>query len=68
MTSEQREVSISEVEGPKGTAEILEVTNTRGGVIEVEYIVVFEGQRRGAPSMGEAHILADELVGLHQGA
>jgi hypothetical protein len=56
---------ITTVEGPKGTAEIFEVTvPDTGPTIEVEYAVVFGTDRHGFPSLGEAHILANELVGL----
>ena len=55
---------LTTVEGPKGTAEIFEITLPTTGVIEVEYKVVFEGYETGFPSMGEAHIKANELVGL----
>lgn len=56
---------ITTVEGPRGTADIFEVTlpNT-GQTIEVEYAVVFGAQRHAFPSLGEAHLLANELVGL----
>jgi len=58
------EVLITEVEGPRGTAEIFEVTRQNERRIEVEYSVVFGDQRRGVPSLGEAHLLANELTGL----
>jgi len=60
------ETLLTTVEGPQGTAEILEVTlpNT-GSTIEVEYAVVFGGQRIGFPSMGEAHLKANELTGAN---
>jgi len=58
------EVLITEVEGPRGTAEIFEVTRQEQRRIEVEYAVAFGGQRRAVPSLGEAHILANELTGL----
>lgn len=55
---------ITTVEGPKGSADIFEVVlpNT-GKTIEVEYTVVFGQERRGFPSLGEAHLLANQLVG-----
>jgi hypothetical protein len=58
------EMLLAEVEGPKGKAEIFEVTlpNT-GSMIEVEYAVVFGAQRLSFPSMGEAHLKANELTG-----
>ena len=55
---------LATVDGPKGTAEIFEVTLPSTGRIEVEYKVVFEGKETGFPSMGEAHVQANELVGL----
>jgi hypothetical protein len=67
LTPEAREESIAEVEGPKGTAEILEVTMPGERVLEVEYVVIFNGERRGAPSLGEAHLLANQMVGIEQG-
>jgi hypothetical protein len=62
------EVLITEIEGPKGTAEIFEVTlgdiTKADQVVEVEYAVVFANERRGVPSLGEAHLLANQLTGL----
>jgi hypothetical protein len=55
---------LATVEGPKGTAEIFEVTLPSTDTIEVEYKVSFEGLEVGFPSLGEAHIQANELVGL----
>ena len=62
------EMVLTTVDGPKGSAEIIEVTlpNT-GKTIEVEYAVVFGNERYGFPSMGEAHLRANELVGMTQG-
>ena len=56
---------ITTVEGPKGSADIFEVVlpNT-GKTIEVEYTVVFGEERKGFPSLGEAHLLANRLVGV----
>lgn len=65
------ELLLTEVEGPSGTAEIYEVTlasdRPAGGVLEVEYVVVFAGERHMLPSMGEAHLLANQLTGLDDG-
>ncbi len=62
------EILITEVEGPKGTAEIFEVTlgdaTKADHVLEVEYAVVFAEARTGVPSLGEAHLLANQLTGL----
>ena len=61
----QEEMLITTVEGPRGTADIFEVVlpNT-GKTIEVEYAVVFGQERKGFPSLGEAHLLANELTGV----
>ena len=62
------EVLLTEVEGPRGTVEIFEVTipgtASSKQVLEVEYAVVSGGQRKSVPSMGEAHLLANQLAGL----
>ncbi len=62
---------ITEVEGPRGTAEIFEVTlgdpSSAEQVLEVEYAVVFNNERQGVPSLGEAHLLADQLTGVDEG-
>ena len=56
---------ITSVEGPKGTAEIFEVALPRTGMsIEVEYEVVFGEQKLSFPSLGEAHLFANELTGI----
>ena len=46
------EVLITEVEGPRGTAEIYEITLPTGKIIEVEYAVVFGRERHGFRSFG----------------
>ena len=56
-------VLITEVEGPRGTAEIYEITVPAGPVIEVEYAVVFGTERAGFRSLGEAHLHANQLTG-----
>jgi hypothetical protein len=62
------DVLLTEVEGPRGVAEIFEVTlpstAPTGGILEVEYAVVFRGDRQNVPSMGEAHLLANQLTGV----
>ena len=59
------EMLITTVEGPKGTADIFEVVlPSTGKTIEVEYTVVFGQERQGFPSLGEAHLLANELTGV----
>ncbi len=57
------EVLITEVEGPRGTAEIYEITLPTGKIIEVEYAVVFGLERHGFRSLGEAHLHANQLTG-----
>jgi len=58
---------IATVEGPKGVAEIYEFeVPTTDRTIEVEYAVVYQGERHGFPSMGEAHLKANELVGADE--
>jgi hypothetical protein len=57
---------LAEVEGPKGTAEIFEVTIPQDRAIEVEYAVVFGSVRQAALSLGEAHLIANQLVGLEE--
>jgi hypothetical protein len=55
---------VDTIEGPKGSAEIVEIMRPTGGsVVEIEYAVVFGGQRTGFRSLGEAHILANQLTG-----
>ena len=61
------ETLLTEIEGPKGTAEIYEVATTNNRVVEVEYVVVFGRERKALPSMGEAHVLANQLAGLDEG-
>jgi hypothetical protein len=58
------EVEITEVDGPRGRAVIYEVTLPGGQIIEVEYSVRFAGERRSVQSLGEAHLLANQLTGL----
>ena len=58
------ELLITTVDGPRGSADVYEVTlPSATGIIEVEYTVVFNTQRLAFPSLGEAHIAANELVG-----
>lgn len=60
------EVLVTEVEGPRGTAEIFEVTLLNKQVMEVEYAVVFANERQSLPSLGEAHLLANQLAGVDE--
>ena len=57
---------VDTIEGPNGTAEILEVTLPSSLLTEVEYKVVFGGQETRLPSRGEAHLLANELAGIEE--
>ena len=54
--------SIAVIEGPKGTAEIFEylVRDT------IEYAVKFNNEAKTYVSLGEAYLIADELVGKTQ--
>lgn len=53
------------MEGPRGTAEIFEVTlPDTGPTIEVAYAVVFGGERTVCDSLGEAHLLTKERAGV----
>ena len=55
------ESSVAVVEGPNGTAEIIEVWE--GGRL-VEYKVNFNGQSETSVNIGEAYILAGEKAGV----
>jgi hypothetical protein len=58
------EEAVTTIEGPNGTADILEIMRPAGSsVVEIEYAVVFGDQRTGFRSLGEAHILANQLTG-----
>jgi hypothetical protein len=65
MTQNANEVLLTTIEGPKGSADIYEIS-LPGPTIEVEYTVVFGDERRGFPSMGEAHIYANQVAGLQE--
>jgi hypothetical protein len=55
---------VDTIEGPKGSADIVEIMRpAAGNVVEIEYAVVFGSQRTGFRSLGEAHILANQLTG-----
>lgn len=55
---------VATVEGPRGTAEIVEVPQMAGdGGQRLEYVVAFGGQNQTFPSLGEAYITAGELSG-----
>ena len=56
------ETIITSVEGPNGTAEVLEVQNSGTG--QPEYQVRFKGNLQTFKSMGEAYITAKELAGV----
>jgi len=55
------ETIITNVEGPNGTAEVLEVMSGTG---QPEYQVRFKGGLQTFKSMGEAYITAKELAGV----
>jgi hypothetical protein len=55
---------VATVEGPKGKAEILEVSKIVGdGGQQLEYVVTFGGADQRFRSLGEAYITAGELSG-----
>jgi hypothetical protein len=58
-----QEDPLTEIEGPKGVAQIFEVTLS-ATKFEIAYKVVFNGQENSFPSLGEAHLFANEQVGL----
>jgi hypothetical protein len=60
MTSAASEEQVAVVEGPRGTAEILEVWDS--GRL-VEYRVRFEGALETYANIGEAYIAAGEKTG-----
>jgi hypothetical protein len=55
------ETIVTSVEGPKGTADVLEVLSGSG---QPEYQVRFNGSLQSFKSMGEAYITAKELAGV----
>jgi hypothetical protein len=58
---------VTTIEGPKGSADILEIMRpAEGGATEIVYAVLFEGQRTSFNSLGEAHILANQLTGAEE--
>jgi len=55
---------VDTIEGPSGSADILEIMRpVEGAGTEIEYAVVFAGNRTNFRSLGEAHILANQLTG-----
>lgn len=55
---------VDTIEGPKGSADILEIMRpVEGAGTEIEYSVVFNGERTDFRSLGEAHILANQVTG-----
>lgn len=55
---------VDTIEGPKGSADIIEIMRpVQGSGVEIEYAVVFGSQRTGFRSLGEAHVLANQLTG-----
>jgi hypothetical protein len=57
-------VIVATVDGPRGTAQILEVPHNVGdGGQRLEYVVDFGGKAQSFLSLGEAYITAGELSG-----
>ncbi len=55
---------VDTIDGPHGTADIVEIMRrVDANVVEIEYAVVFGGERTGFRSLGEAHIRAKQLTG-----
>lgn len=55
---------VATVDGPRGSADILEVPQAAGdGGQRLEYVVSFGGQQQTFLSLGEAYITAGELTG-----
>ncbi len=55
---------VATVDGPRGTAQILEVPQAAGdGGQRLEYVVSFGGSQQKFMSLGEAYITAGELSG-----
>ncbi len=55
---------VATVDGPRGTAQILEVPQAAGdGGQRLEYVVSFGGDQQKFMSLGEAYITAGELSG-----
>ena len=55
---------VDTIEGPRGSADIIEIMRpVEGSGVEVEYAVVFGGQRTEFRSLGEAHVLANQVTG-----
>jgi hypothetical protein len=62
--AEVTEEVVDTIEGAGGSADILEIMRpVQGAGTEIEYAVVFNGQRTNFRSLGEAHILANQLTG-----
>lgn len=54
--------SLTVIEGPKGKAELFEVSD-EGATVATEYQVEFNGASQTFQTMGEAYIEAGELAG-----
>lgn len=62
--AEVAEEVVDTIEGPEGSADILEIMRpVEGAGTEIEYAVVFRGTRTDFRSLGEAHIRANQLTG-----
>ena len=65
--AEITEEVVDTIEGPAGSADILEIMRpVQGAGTEIEYAVVFKGNRTNFRSLGEAHILANQLTGASE--
>ena len=62
--AEVTEEIVDTIEGPGGSADILEIMRpVEGAGTEIEYAVVVKGNRTSFRSLGEAHIFANQLTG-----
>ena len=62
--AEVTEEIVDTIEGPGGSADILEIMRpVEGAGTEIEYAVMFKGNRTNFRSLGEAHVLANQLTG-----
>ena len=62
--AEVTEEVVDTIEGPGGSADILEIMRPVAGAgTEIEYAVLFAGNRTNFRSLGEAHVLANQLTG-----
>jgi hypothetical protein len=65
--AEMTEEVVDTIEGPKGKADIIEIMRpVAGSGVEIEYAVLFDGKRTDFRSLGEAHVLANQLTGAEE--